>query len=266
MTRVQIILKGALMRNRRLLERPTVGRMIAVAFVLALLMGIAINVAEAQDSTPANEPEIGVLGAEPVFIACDENVTAAEGSEATPIPAISPATTYSIDASQSVARYRAMEELAGQGANEAIGETNSIIGQIYFDADGVPLACSRFDVDMRTLVSDEARRDNYLRGNTLQTDTYPVATFVVTAIEGLDGALADGEETSFYLVGNLTMHGATNQVRWAVTATLSGDSITGSGSTTFDMEDYGITEPVIGPVVSVDETITLEIDIVATKA
>jgi len=60
-----------------------------------------------------------------------------------------------------------------QGANEAVGQTNSIVGQIYFDDQGMPLACSRWDVDLRTLTSDESRRDNYLRGNTLQTDTYP---------------------------------------------------------------------------------------------
>jgi polyisoprenoid-binding protein YceI len=254
------------MQNRRLPGIPTVGRMILAAFVFSLLLGIAINVANAQDATPGAEVEIGVLDTDPVFIACDENVTAPEGSNATAIPATSPAMTFSIDATQSLARYRAMEELANQGANEAVGETNSIVGQIYFDAEGSPLVCSRFDVDMRTLVSDESRRDNYLRGNTLQTDTYPVATFVVTSIEGLEGALVDGEETSFYLVGNLTMHGVTNQVRWAVTATLSGDSLSGDGSTTFDMADYNITEPTVGPVLSVDETITLEIELVATKA
>jgi polyisoprenoid-binding protein YceI len=220
----------------------------------------------ALDSTPGTESEIGVLQIAPVLIACDENVHPAEGSDATPIPATSPATIFALDAAQTTARYRAMEELANRGANEAVGETNSIAGQIYFDANGIPLACSRFDVDMRTLVSDESRRDNYLRGNTLQTDLYPVATFVVTSVEGLDAALIDGQETSFYLVGNLTMHGVTNQVRWAVIATLSGNSISGSANTTFDMTDYDITEPRVGPVLSVDSKIKLEIDLVATKA
>ena len=35
--------------------------------------------------------------------------------------------------------------------------------------------------------------------------------------------------------------------------------------TEFDMADYNITEPKVGPVLSVDSTIRLEIDVVATK-
>jgi polyisoprenoid-binding protein YceI len=130
----------------------------------------------------------------------------------------------------------------------------------------MPLACSRWDVDLRTLTSDESRRDNYLRGNTLQTDTYPVATFVLTSVEGLDQPLQDGQETSFSLVGNLTMHGVTKLVRWNITAKLDGDTLTGSGSTSFNMEDYNIEEPRVGPVLSVDHHVTLEVDIVANKS
>jgi polyisoprenoid-binding protein YceI len=233
---------------------------------IALLVGLALNIANAQESTPESEVAIGVTGNAPVYIACDENVTAGESAEATPIPATSPATVYALDSTQSAARYIAQEELANQGAATAIGETNSIVGNIYFDADGNPLACSRWDVDMRTLVSDESRRDNYLRGDTLETDTYPVATFVLTSVEGLDGALVDGEETTFYLVGNLTFHGVTNQVRWEVTATLSGDQLTGSANTQFDMAQYNIEPPTVGPVLSIDETVELEVDLVAAKA
>ena len=234
------------------------------ALLLSLLVG-AWSTAYAQDSTPeADDVVVGVLDTAPVFIACDSNVTAGESTDATPIPADSPSTVYTLT-SDSVARYIAEEELAGQGANTAIGETSTIAGNLYFDADGNPMACSRVDVDLRTFVSDESRRDNFLRGNTLQTDTYPIASFVVTSVEGLDGALVDGEETSFYLVGNLTMHGVTKAIRWEVTATSTGDTITGKASTSFDMADFDIQEPVVGPVLSVDSTIQLEIDVVATK-
>lgn len=236
--------------------------------VATLVLGLTFNIATAQDqSTPTTgDVQIGVLDGEPVLIACDENVVAAEGSDATPIPATSPASVFALVSEESAARYVAEEELANVGANTAIGETNAFIGSLYFDADGKPLPCSRWDVDMRTLVSDESRRDNFLRGNTLETDTYPVATFVLTAVEGLDGPLADGEESSFHLVGNLTFHGVTNLVRWEATATLDGDSLIGSASTTFDMADYDIDPPIVGSVLSIDETVTLEVDIVAAKA
>jgi polyisoprenoid-binding protein YceI len=254
------------MRTRSALLHRMVRWTAGPALLLALMLGLAANIAIAQDqSTPESTPEAGVLDQNPVYIACDENVSAADGSDATPIPATSPATTWTLTA-DSAARYKAQEELANKGANEAVGQTNSIVGQIYFDDQGMPLACSRWDVDLRTLTSDESRRDNYLRGNTLQTDTYPVATFVLTSVEGLDQPLQDGQETSFSLVGNLTMHGVTKLVRWNVTAKLDGDTLTGSGSTAFNMEDYNIEEPRVGPVLSVDHHVTLEVDIVATKS
>jgi polyisoprenoid-binding protein YceI len=234
------------------------------ALLLAIVAG-SWSTAYAQDSTPEPDVEVGVLDTVPVYIACDENVTAGESPDATPIPADSPSTVYTLTG-DSRARYIAEEELASQGANTAIGETSTLAGNLYFDADGNAMACSRVDVDLRTLVSDESRRDNFLRGNTLQSDTFPIATFVVTSVEGLDGALIDGQETTFYLVGNLTMHGVTRQVRWEVNATLSGDQIAGKANTEFDMADFDIQEPVVGPVLSVDSTIKLEIDVVASKA
>jgi len=220
----------------------------------------------AQDATPPAGVTVGVAEHDPVYIACDENVKAADGSDATPIPAVSPATVYTLDATQSRARYIAQEELAGTGAATAIGETDQIIGSFYFDAEGMPLACSRVDVDLRTLTSDKSKRDNWLRGETLQTDTYPIATFVVTSVAGLEGALVDGQETTIYLTGNLTFHGVTRQATWEGTVTLSGDSLTGNASTTFELDDFDITKPIVGPVLSIDDTIELQIDIVATKA
>ncbi len=163
-------------------------------------------------------------------------------------------------------RYRAKEELASVGATEAVGETNAIIGQILFDAEGMPLPCSRIDVDLRTLQSDEARRDNYLYNNTLQTEQFPLATFVLTAVEGLDEPMADGEVTTLTLIGNLTVHGVTKLVAWEATATLDGDALQRSAATAFAMPDFAIEPPVIGPVVSLNETVRLEVDLIAERA
>jgi hypothetical protein len=70
------------------------------------------------------------------------------------------AVVYAIVPEESTARYRVQEELAQVGENEAVGETQAIIGQFGFGEDGLPLPCSRFDVDLRTLQSDQAKRDN----------------------------------------------------------------------------------------------------------
>ena len=226
----------------------------AVAGSLALLLSLAVSQTghvQAQEATP------GVVGAE-VANQCVTDIGTSEAPDG--------ATTFSIVSDESAARYRAQEELASVGANEAVGETNAIIGAILLGADGTPLPCSRFDVDLRTLQSDEARRDNFLYNNTLETGTYPLATFVLTSIEGLDGPLADGEEASLTLVGNLSVHGETKAIAWDATVTLDGDTLTGNATTTFNMDDFNIEEPVVGPVMSVDKNITLEVDITADRA
>ena len=103
------------------------------------------------------------------------------------------AMVYAIVPEESTARYRVQEELAQVGENEAVGETQAIIGQFGFGEDGLPLPCSRFDVDLRTLQSDQAKRDNYLYRNTLEAEKYPLATFVLRAVEGMDAPLPRGK-------------------------------------------------------------------------
>jgi polyisoprenoid-binding protein YceI len=212
------------------------------------LSGSFGNLASAQEATPAATP--GVLSTEPANLDCTT---------------VSPTTSYAIVSDESAVRYRAQEELTGRGAVEAVGETSAFIGNIYFDEAGVPLACSRWDADLRTLTSDESRRDNYLYNNTLETETYPLATFILTSVEGLDAPLG-AEAVTFTLVGDLTIHGVTKAVSWEVTAKLDGDTLAGNASTTFNMADFNIEPPKVGPVISLDEDVVLEADITASVA
>jgi polyisoprenoid-binding protein YceI len=171
---------------------------------------------------------------------------------------------YTVNGETSTASYVAQEELASVGANEVVGTTNAIIGSILFDEAGMPLECSNFAVDMRTLVTDEARRDNYLRSNTLESDAFPFATFVVASVEGLDGPLDDGETAAVQLMGDLTLHGVTQAVTWEAEFTREGDALTGTATTTFMIEDYGMEKPIVGPVVSIGDEIVLNIEVTAS--
>ncbi|MBA3379932.1 MAG: YceI family protein [Chloroflexia bacterium] len=172
---------------------------------------------------------------------------------------------YTVGGEESTASYVAQEELASVGANEVVGTTNAIIGSILFDAEGMPLECSNFAVDMRTLVTDESRRDNYLRSNTLQSDEFPFAIFVVASVEGLDGPLAEGEATAVQLLGDLTLHGVTQPVTWEAEFTRDGAALTGTATTTFVIEDYGMEKPIVGPVVSIGDEIVLNVEITAAR-
>jgi polyisoprenoid-binding protein YceI len=170
---------------------------------------------------------------------------------------------YAIVPEESTARYRVQEELAQVGENEAVGETQAIIGQFGFDADGLPLPCSRFDVDLRTLQSDQAKRDNYLYRNTLEAETYPLATFVLRAVEGMAAPLEEGQETTLRLIGDLTLRDVTKLVAWEAKVTLVDGALTGTAATMFEMPDFGIEPPSVPVVLSLDETIRLEADLTA---
>jgi polyisoprenoid-binding protein YceI len=237
-------------KTQRPLTRTILG--LAPLTLLAMLVAARWSTA-AQETTPTP----GVLASPPATVDCGTSPNTAPAGVAT---------TFTIVSEDSEAAYHAEEELAGKGANTAIGKTNAIIGNVYFGKDDMPLACSRFDVDLRTLKSDEARRDNFLYNNTLQTQQFPLATFILTSVDGLDKPLADGEKTTFTLIGNLTIHGVTKLVAWDATVTADGDTLKGTASTTFEMPDFNIAPPKVGPVISLDETVKLVVDISAKRA
>jgi polyisoprenoid-binding protein YceI len=153
---------------------------------------------------------------------------------------VNAATVYAIVPEESAARYRVQEELAQVGETEAVGQTQAIIGQFGFGEDGLPLPCSRFDVDLRTLQSDQARRDNYLYQNTLEAERYPLATFVLRAVEGMDAPLEEGQETTVRLIGDLTLRDETKLVAWEARLSLVDEALTGTAATMFEMPDFGI--------------------------
>jgi polyisoprenoid-binding protein YceI len=218
-----------------------------------LLAGGAV----AQDSTPTTTPA-GVVGDAIATDSCNLEDYAATPAGTTAL--------YSIVSDQSLAQYEVEEEFVGRGANTAVGTTSSIIGQIGLDANGAPLTCSRFDVDLRTLVSDNSMRDNKLYDETLETGTYPLATFVLTSVEGLNGGLVDGQESTVTLLGNLTLHGVTKLVAWSGTVTLSGETLNGTAAMDLNIADFDMVEPSSNQVLSIDDTIKLSVTIVAQKS
>lgn len=247
------------MRNcfRKASKSSIVVRLQALVLIAAMGLALLAQTASAQDATATATATPGVIGTPPATAVCDPTATPAASKVAT---------TYRISSADSNAEYIAEEELASKGANTAIGKTSAFIGTFLFDKSGNPVACSRWDVDLRTLQSDSARRDNYLYSNTLETQTYPLATFILTSVQGLDGPLVDGKETTFTLIGDLTVHGVTKAVSWGATVTLSGNQIKGTADTSFNMPDFNIQPPKVGPVLSLNEQVKLHVDIVANKA
>ena len=240
--------------------------MLAGGLMIAAGLGQLGSTVLAQDD-PAAPREVGVIASPDdaltsLLADCADVAALANGE----LPAVEDGhLAYIINGEPSEARYVVAEELANIGANTAIGRTNAFVGQIVADGVSMPASCSRFDVNMRALVSNSSRRDNYLRGSTLQSDQFPFATFILRAIEGLDTSLNDEEQT-FTLIGYLEFRGQTQSVAWETTAALDGGELNGSAFIEFDMTDFTIEQPIVGSVVSIDDTVRLEVDIVAQQA
>ncbi len=170
--------------------------------------------------------------------------------------------TFRLVPEASEARYRVREQLLGRSLpNDAVGSTRAVEGQIVFAADGTIVSeQSHFSVDLRTLQSDEARRDNYIKRNTLEVDRYPTAEFRPGAAIGLPWPLPENGSFAFQLEGDLTVHGVTKPVTWEVQVTADGDRLTGTATTTVTFDDFAMTPPRVPIVLSLEETIVLELD------
>lgn len=96
--------------------------------------------------------------------------------EATAQPMLAGA-TFVIAPAQSRAEYAVEEEFLGAPVPfvTTVGSTNAIEGEVSLDiADGgVRIGDNRFTVNLRTLQSDEPRRDARLRTSWLESDRFP---------------------------------------------------------------------------------------------
>lgn len=160
------------------------------------------------------------------------------------------------------ARYRIREQLVGVDLpNDAVGETKAVQGAIAADAKGNIIAAeSKFVIDVTNLVSDKPRRDGFVRGRVLETSQYPNVTFVPSTVKGLSAPVPKKGTRTFDITGNLTVRNVTRPTTWTVTAQFTGDHVTGSARTGFTFNDFSMQQPRVPVVLSVADSIHLELD------
>lgn len=160
-----------------------------------------------------------------------------------------------------IARYKVEEVLARTGSWTATGETAEVAGQLAFGADGALIpAESGVIVQAATLVTDSDRRDRYVRERTLNASQYPEIVFRPTAIDGLPMPLTEAQgSVDFAISGDLTIRDQTRPTTWSASADFGAD-ISGVASVEFTFADFGMDKPSVPIVLSVEDTIRLEID------
>ena len=136
--------------------------------------------------------------------------------------------------------YRVEEVLFGVNTTAA-GRSNQITGTMTIA--GAAVTTASFSVDVASITSDDERRDTQFRGDVMDTEQFPEATFTLTAPIELGTVPADGQQVTATATGDLTLHGVTRSVTFDVTAQAATDRIGVLGSIPILFADYDIENP-----------------------
>ena len=168
---------------------------------------------------------------------------------------------------KSEARFLSRETIANVPLpRDAIGTTKVISGVLAISGDGKVLSDqSKFTVDMASLQSGSANRDRDIKARTLEVDKHPTAEFVVKEVKSLPSPLPTSGVLKFQLIGDMTLHGVTKPVTWDVTALANEGGMIGRASAAVKFADFNMTRPLTAVVLSIEDTVRLEVDFTATR-
>jgi polyisoprenoid-binding protein YceI len=228
-----------------------------VVLVLALGGGWLLFAARTSDSPP------------PAALDPAPTTTLGQATEATQAQADGAATpdgTWQVsDNGSSYVGYRVREQLASLGSpNEAVGRSTAVTGTMEVAGDTVEAV--RIEADLTQLTSDEPRRDNAIRQRGLESERYPTATLELAEPVQLASTPVQGEEVRGQGTGRLTVHGVTREVDLSVTGRWSGSTIQVVGQLPVRMTDFQIQPPRFGPVVSIEDSLTVDLSLVFERA
>ncbi len=149
----------------------------------------------------------------------------------------------------SVVGYRIKETLFGQ-STEAVGRTSSITGSMTLD--GATVSTVELVVDMKSVKSDQSRRDSQFNSRIMETSRYPTATFRLTRPLTLSNVPSDSTVVNAKATGDLSLHGVTKSVTFDLSARRDGGKIKVNGTIPVVFADYRIDNPSGGPATTAD--------------
>src|SRR5262249_53097674 len=113
---------------------------------------------------------------------------------------------------------------------------------------------------------DERMRDGRIRGEWLESNRYPLAKLTDATVAGLPGRpLQDGEVLNFQITGNLQVREVKKQLTFDVTASLTGDTLTGTATTDLKMTDFGFNPPSIAGMLKANNDVHIVFNFVARE-
>jgi polyisoprenoid-binding protein YceI len=146
--------------------------------------------------------------------------------------------------------YRVEEVLAGINTT-AVGRSNEISGLLTIA--GTTATAVDVEVQIDSIKSDSALRDDQFTGRIMNAEEFPTATFTLTEPIEFGRIPAGGEQVVATATGELTLRGVTNPVTFDVTAQTTDGRIGVLGSIPVVFADYGIENPSFGQVRTEDD-------------
>lgn len=172
--------------------------------------------------------------------------------------------TFRVDPSQTKVEYAVDEVLFG---NKQItrGSTSDVDGEFTLTVkDGKPtFSLSNLTVNLQSLTSDNAMRDQMIQRQWLESSKYPTATFVATSVENVPSDAQTGQAYTFKVTGDMTIREITKPITFDVTVTLNGNTLNGTGTTQISMKDFGFDPPEILGRFTVSDPATITVTGVA---
>jgi polyisoprenoid-binding protein YceI len=208
-----------------------------------------------------------------LFAACGgaaaPSATAQPTATATTAAATATTGTWTVsNASRATVRVR--EQLVGVNLpSDAVLVATGASGTFILKDDGTFSSDSKISFDLTTLASDNRNRDDFIKGDTLQTRQFPKAEFVPTKTTGLTLPMPASGEFTFKLTGQMTIKGKTKEVTFDVQAKRTGNELTATATAapTWKFADFGMTAPSVPfRVVSIVDELRVVVDLVATAA
>lgn len=154
----------------------------------------------------------------------------------------------------SFAGYRVNEVLNGTAVT-VVGRTEEVTGS--FSVDRLTLTEAEVSVDVASIETDSAPRDNYFRSTAVRTDEFPDAVFRLLEPVTAAAPPVGGEVQSVTVRGELALNGVTRPVQAELQAVLAGSGGQVGGSLPITFADFGIEAPNLS-FVSVEESGTIE--------
>lgn len=206
-----------------------------------------------------------------IFGAGGGNPATAHGTVTVPTlaPTDGNSVVFTIDGSSSKATFTIVEVLFGK-PNTVVGATNQVAGQILVNQqDPSKSQLGEIKVDLSALITDNPLRTRTLQGRILETDTpaNQYGTFVAKSITGLPSSIAAGQQVSFKITGDLTIHQVTKTVTFDAKVTMvSAHQLTGQAQATVKYGDFNIAIPDVPSVTGVGDTVILTLTFTANAS